>query len=80
MLTIINKLVPPIVSCTEYFANKISGTIHTNVKYNEPTKVNLFNIFWKYSAVLFPGLIPGTKQLLFFKLSDNSSVLNTIDE
>ena len=36
-----------------------SGIRQTNVKYKEPTVVNLSKILSIYSIVLSPGLIPG---------------------
>ena len=56
-----------------------SGIKQTNVRYKAPIVVNFVKIFSIYSAVLSPGLIPGTKPPYFLKLSAVSVGLKVIE-
>ena len=63
----------------EYCEIKISGSMHTNAKYDAPIVVILDKTKSIYSAVFSPGLIPGINPPCLFKLSAVSVGLKTID-
>ena len=65
--TTINKLVPPkakVLIPVTFVARK--GSMAINPKNDPPTKVILFKMKLRKSAVAFPGLIPGIKTHLSY--------------
>ena len=77
-VTAISKLVPPRAKGKLYWEIRNSGSRHTNVRYAAPITVMRVRMRSRYSAVAWPGRMPGIKPFDLRRLSAVSSGLKTI--
>ena len=75
--TTISSDVPPKWNGTPCEDTRISGSRHTAVTYSAPHSVSRVSTLSMYSAVCWPGRMPGMNAPDFFRLSAVSRALKT---